>query len=64
LFYVAITRAKRLWITYANTRYRFGSLVQNGPCRFMDELPENFIDEVLLVVEQTRVMAMELHLKE
>ncbi|MES1160347.1 MAG: UvrD-helicase domain-containing protein, partial [Bacteroidota bacterium] len=32
LFYVVITRAKqRLWITYANTRYRFGSLVQNEP---------------------------------
>ena len=45
LFYVAITRAKkRLWITYANTRYRFGSLVQNEPSRFIDELPENFLD--------------------
>ena len=45
LFYVAITRAKkRLWITYANTRYRFGSLVQNEPSRFIDELPENFMD--------------------
>src|SRR6186713_1222650 len=45
LFYVAITRAKkRLFITYANTRYRFGSLVQNEPSRFIDELPENFID--------------------
>jgi DNA helicase II / ATP-dependent DNA helicase PcrA len=45
LFYVVITRAKqRLWITYANTRYRFGSLVQNDPSRFIDELPENFVD--------------------
>jgi DNA helicase-2/ATP-dependent DNA helicase PcrA len=45
LFYVAITRAKkRLWISYANTRYRFGSLVQNEPSRFIDELPESFID--------------------
>jgi DNA helicase-2/ATP-dependent DNA helicase PcrA len=45
LFYVAITRAKkRLWITLANTRYRFGSLVQNEPSRFIDELPELFID--------------------
>ena len=45
LFYVAITRAKkRLWITYANTRYRFGSLIQNEPSRFIDELPENFLD--------------------
>jgi DNA helicase-2/ATP-dependent DNA helicase PcrA len=45
LFYVAVTRAKkRLWITYANTRYRFGSLVQNEPSRFIDELPEKFMD--------------------
>jgi DNA helicase-2/ATP-dependent DNA helicase PcrA len=45
LFYVVITRAKhKLWITYANTRYRFGSLVQNEPSRFIDELPEQFID--------------------
>ena len=45
LFYVVITRAKsRLWITYANTRYKFGSLVQNEPSRFLDELPEQFVD--------------------
>jgi len=45
LFYVAITRAKsRLWLTYANTRYRFGQLVQNDPSRFIDELPEEFLD--------------------
>jgi DNA helicase-2/ATP-dependent DNA helicase PcrA len=45
LFYVVITRAKhRLWITYANTRYKFGSLVQNEPSRFIDELPEQFLD--------------------
>src|SRR6266568_3783802 len=46
LFYVVITRAKqRLWITYANTRYRFGSLVQNEPSRFIDELPIDFLDK-------------------
>jgi DNA helicase-2/ATP-dependent DNA helicase PcrA len=45
LFYVVITRAKsKLWITYANTRYKFGSLVQNEPSRFIDELPEKFLD--------------------
>jgi DNA helicase-2/ATP-dependent DNA helicase PcrA len=45
LFYVAITRAKqRLWITYANTRYRFGSLVQNEPSRFIEEIPEQHMD--------------------
>src|SRR3954468_306792 len=45
LFYVAVTRAKeRLFLTYANSRYRFGNLVQNEPSRFLDELPESHID--------------------
>jgi DNA helicase-2/ATP-dependent DNA helicase PcrA len=45
LFYVAITRAKeRLWITYANSRYRFGSLVQNEPSRFIEEIPDQYLD--------------------
>ncbi len=46
LFYVAVTRAKkRLWLTYANARYRFGNLVQNEPSRFLEELPAEFIDK-------------------
>lgn len=46
LFYVVITRAKeRLWITYANSRYRFGSLIQNEPSRFISEIPEEFLDK-------------------
>ena len=46
LFYVAITRAKKkLWLTYANARYRFGQLQQNDPSRFIDELPEEFLDK-------------------
>jgi DNA helicase-2/ATP-dependent DNA helicase PcrA len=45
LFYVVVTRAKKkLWITYANTRYKFGQLVQNEPSRFIDELPEQYLD--------------------
>jgi DNA helicase-2/ATP-dependent DNA helicase PcrA len=45
LFYVAVTRAKeRLFLTYANSRYRFGNLVQNEPSRFLDELPESYLD--------------------
>src|SRR5690242_7773018 len=47
LFYVAATRAKqKLWLTYANTRYRFGTLVHNDPSRFLDELPEDKLDKV------------------
>jgi DNA helicase-2/ATP-dependent DNA helicase PcrA len=45
LFYVAVTRAKgRLYLTYANTRYKFGSLTQNEPSRFIDEIPGDHID--------------------
>src|ERR1700744_6177667 len=45
LFYVVITRAKqKLWITYANTRYRFGNLVQNEPSRFIEEIPSDYLD--------------------
>jgi len=45
LFYVVITRAKKkLWITYANTRYKFGSLVQNEPSRFLNEIPEQYTE--------------------
>ena len=45
LFYVVITRAKqKLWISYANTRYKFGQVVQNEPSRFINELPEIHLD--------------------
>lgn len=45
LFYVAITRAKAcLWLTYANSRYRFGQLVNNESSRFLEEMPEKYID--------------------
>lgn len=46
LFYVAVTRAKhRLWLSYANARYRFGQLVQNEPSRFIEEMPAEYIDK-------------------
>jgi len=46
LFYVVITRAKqKLWITYANTRYRFGGLIQNEPSRFIEEIPDGQLDK-------------------
>ena len=46
LFYVVITRAKhKLWITYANTRYKFGQLVQNEPSRFISEIPSEMLDK-------------------
>jgi len=46
LFYVAVTRAKgRLYLTHANTRYKFGNLQQNEHSRFIDEIPATYIDK-------------------
>lgn len=44
LFYVAVTRAqKRLFLTYASTRYRFGRLKNCEPSRFLDDIDARFI---------------------
>ena len=44
LFYVAITRAERkLFLSYAITRYRFGRLKSCEPSRFLDEIDTKFI---------------------
>jgi DNA helicase-2/ATP-dependent DNA helicase PcrA len=46
LFYVAITRAeKKLTISYANSRYRWGNLISCEPSRFIDEIDPVFIEE-------------------
>ena len=45
LFYVAVTRAKsKLTLTYAKSRYRFGSLTYCEPSRFIDELPKENVE--------------------
>ncbi len=46
LFYVAITRAKtKLFITYANERYKFGQRQLNEPSRFLEEIDEEHLDK-------------------
>ncbi len=46
LFYVALTRAeKQLFLSYADTRYRWGKLVVNTPSRFIEEIDPKYIDE-------------------
>jgi DNA helicase-2/ATP-dependent DNA helicase PcrA len=45
LFYVALTRAeKQAYITYAQTRYRWGKLIDAEPSRFIDEIDGEFLE--------------------
>jgi DNA helicase-2/ATP-dependent DNA helicase PcrA len=47
LFYVAITRAeKRLFLSYAQSRYKWGNLQFSEPSRFISELNPQFIDDL------------------
>jgi DNA helicase-2/ATP-dependent DNA helicase PcrA len=44
LFYVAITRSqKKLFLSYALTRYRFGRLKNCEPSRFLDDIDAKYI---------------------
>jgi DNA helicase II / ATP-dependent DNA helicase PcrA len=44
LFYVALTRAeKRLYLTYCQTRYKWGKLNENEPSRFIDEIDDKYL---------------------
>ncbi len=48
LFYVAVTRAKsKLWLTHAQSRYRFGQLTANEPSRFLEEIPATYLDRTM-----------------
>ena len=45
LFYVALTRAmKRVTLTYATSRYRWGNLIHCEPSRFLEEIDEQYLD--------------------
>jgi DNA helicase-2/ATP-dependent DNA helicase PcrA len=44
LFYVAITRAeKKLYLTYATTRYKYGNIQASEASSFLTEIPENIM---------------------
>jgi len=47
LCYVGITRAReQLYLTYAEVRRMFGSESHSRPSRFLDEIPDEFMEEI------------------
>lgn len=47
LFYVALTRAeKQAYLTYTQSRYRWGKLVDAEPSRFIEEIDDKYLDYI------------------
>ncbi|CAM1333334.1 ATP-dependent helicase [Tenacibaculum aestuariivivum] len=47
LFYVALTRAEKVaYLTYAQTRYRWGKLTDAEPSRFIEEIDGKFVEHL------------------
>jgi len=47
LFYVALTRAeKQAYLTYTLNRYRWGKLIDSEPSRFIEEIDEEYIENL------------------
>ncbi|MDT0642951.1 3'-5' exonuclease [Zunongwangia sp. F363] len=48
LFYVALTRAEtQAYLTYTQSRYRWGKLVDAEPSRFIEEIDDQFLDYMI-----------------
>ncbi|WP_339839601.1 UvrD-helicase domain-containing protein [uncultured Maribacter sp.] len=47
LFYVALTRAeKQAYLTYTQNRYRWGKLIDAEPSRFLEEIDEQYVENL------------------
>jgi DNA helicase-2/ATP-dependent DNA helicase PcrA len=52
LFYVALTRAeKQVYLSYAQSRYRWGKLIDCEPSRFLEEIDEKYVDYIVPLQE-------------
>jgi DNA helicase-2/ATP-dependent DNA helicase PcrA len=52
LFYVAVTRAEqKLALSFASSRFKFGSLLHCEPSRFIDEIDSQYLDMSLASVK-------------
>ncbi|MDT3401813.1 ATP-dependent helicase [Mucilaginibacter terrae] len=54
LFYVAVTRAEsKLTISYATSRFKFGTLINCEPSRFLDEIDAQYLELDFKAKQQT-----------
>jgi DNA helicase-2/ATP-dependent DNA helicase PcrA len=52
LFYVALTRAeKQAYLTYTQSRYRWGKLIDAEPSRFIEEIDSSFLEYLTPITE-------------
>jgi len=52
LFYVAVTRAeKQAYLTYAQSRYRWGKLIDADPSRFIEEIDDQYLEYLTPMTE-------------
>lgn len=53
LFYVALTRAeKRIFISYATSRYKNGQIVSSRPSRFIGEIDQEYVEGYIALREE------------
>ncbi len=61
LFYVALTRAQqKVTISYAESRYRWGSLTMSEPSRFIEEIDTKYLDMPRRVVPHKKTVMSQL----
>ncbi|MEO2051963.1 MAG: UvrD-helicase domain-containing protein [Allomuricauda sp.] len=59
LFYVALTRAeKQAYLTYTQNRYRWGKLIDAEPSRFLEEIDEQYVENLTPVNDGYRYKSM------
>lgn len=59
LFYVALTRAEnQAFLTYTQNRYRWGKLIDAEPSRFLEEIDEEYVENLTPVNDGYRYKSM------
>ncbi len=59
LFYVALTRAeKQAYLTYTRNRYRWGKLIDAEPSRFLEEMDEQYIENLTPITDGYRYKSL------